>query len=161
MNEPPRTPDDFHTAFRTLSAGQLGPPPDPRQLAYEVVRRDQRRTRVLAAISLALWVLATAGLLLLLAGLDDLVMYLRNAVPIPTSRPFPRPYVEMIEGTSPVHHILPWAAAAVVALMAAAALTVYLVFHARRAPLNRINVTLTELSEQLKHLRESGGGGPR
>src|SRR4051794_25706591 len=51
--------------------------PSAHEIALEVVRRDQRRTRLLAAVCLLLWVLGAAGMLLLVVGLNEFVMGVR------------------------------------------------------------------------------------
>jgi type II secretory pathway pseudopilin PulG len=61
----------------------------------------------------------------------------------------------MLHGTEPLHHGLWVVAGAIVSLLLAALFTVLLVFSSRRATLRQINVSLMEISEQLKQLRRS------
>jgi hypothetical protein len=160
------TPGDFHSAFERLISKDLPPPPDPYRLAREVVDRDQRRTRWLAALSVACWLLAAAGMLLLLYGLDRLVIFIRIADwnvatgVHPASQPLTRWESQMFRGTQFIHRSIPWVAGAVVALMLATMFTVWLVFSSRRATFNRINISLIEISEQLRQMRGAAGAPP-
>src|SRR5438552_2773312 len=65
---------DFNSSFRNLLNEPLPPAPDPRHIAFELFQRDQRRTRILAALSLLFWVLGTAGIFLLVFNLNRIVM---------------------------------------------------------------------------------------
>jgi hypothetical protein len=56
-----------------------------------------------------------------------------------------------------LHHSLEACMLAVPALLLAALGTVWLVFSSRRATLNQINLSLAEISEQLRQLRPPGG----
>ena len=53
-----------------------------------------------------------------------------------------------------LHHSLEACMAAVPALLLAALGTVWLVFSSRRATLNQINLSLAEISEQLRRMRQ-------
>ena len=54
-----------------------------------------------------------------------------------------------------LHHSLEWCEAAVPALLLAALGTVWLVLSSRRATLNQINLSLAEISEQLRPMRQA------
>jgi hypothetical protein len=156
---------DFNSAFEQLISKKTPPPVDPGQLAREIVKRDQRRTRALAWLSVTCWLAAAAGMLWLLYGLDHLVIFIRiadwkSASGPATTAPLGNWERQMLHGTSLIHHAIPWVAGAVVALMLAAMFTVWLVFSSRQATFNRINISLIEISEQLKHARPAGGEVP-
>ena len=159
------SPGDFNSAFEQLITKEMPPPPDPHRLAREIVARDHRRTRVLAWLSVTCWLLAAAGMLWLLYGLDELVRFIRIADwatasgPDRATRPLTGWERQMLRGTTGIHHAIPWIAGAVIALMLAAVFTVWLVFSSRQATFNRINISLIEISEQLKRTRGGGGSG--
>jgi hypothetical protein len=153
--------NNFNSAFADAMKNQLPPAlHDPHFIAYEMVRRDQQRTRIYAALALFFWLVGTAGMLLLAIGLDRLVLYLRIGGRMPSHGDD-----EMLWGTSLIHHSLPFIEGSVVALMLAALFTVLLVFSSRQATLNRINLSLMQISEELKQMRQSPpenkqAGGP-
>jgi hypothetical protein len=64
----------------------------------------------------------------------------------------------MLRGTTLIHHTLPYIAGAVVSLLLAALFTVLLIFSSRRATLSRINLSLMQISEELRLLRASRAG---
>ena len=156
-------------AMRELIARQATGLPDARQLTADVMRLDRGRVRLLAACSIFFWVLAAAGLLFLVFGLDRLVVFIRirdfpgfiPATPnktgaAPATSPADAERIrdwQMLHGTEPLHHGLWVVAGAIVSLLLAALFTVLLVFSSRRATLRQINVSLMEISEQLKQLR--------
>jgi hypothetical protein len=144
--------------------------PSAHEIALEVVRRDQRRTRFLAAVCLLLWVLGAAGMLLLVVGLNEFVMGVRLNNTRLSYRPSaqrdteqsgdanaPRDDGRIVwdDGTSLLHHTLPLIDGSLAALLLAALTTVWLIFSSRRTTLNRINISLAQISEQLKQLRRS------
>ncbi|HTQ39333.1 MAG TPA: hypothetical protein VMJ32_09905 [Pirellulales bacterium] len=61
------------------------------------------------------------------------------------------------DGTDLFHHALPYIDAALVCLFLAALCTVWLVFASRRTTLNRINISLAQISEQLRQLAKPTG----
>src|SRR5207248_502743 len=118
---------------------------------------------ILAALSLLFWLAGAAGMLVLLYGLNRFIIFIRivpnmpwsiERIPVtvaaPTTRISDVSTDMMLWGTSFLHHSLPYVPASVVALTLAAILTVLLIFSSRRSTLNRINLSLAELSEQLK-----------
>jgi hypothetical protein len=85
------------------------------------------------------------------------VLYIRLHLSnvLPTTQATSDNFREMIRGTSLIHHSLPWIAGSVVAFMLAALFTVMLVFSSRRATLSRINLSLMQMAEQLRQMREN------
>jgi hypothetical protein len=63
----------------------------------------------------------------------------------------------MLDGTTLIHHSMPYIGASIVALMIAALLTVLLIFSSRRATLSRINISLIQISEELRQMRQNPG----
>jgi len=151
---------DFHSAFRDLLHEPLPPAPDPRRLAFDLFQRDQRRTHVLAVLSVAFWVIGAAGIFLLVFSLNRIVMdaQLRSTA-----------YIDAGSGSIDrfVHQSLPPIAftricvmieICVVALLIAAMLTVALVFSSRQATLQRINLSLMQISEHLMRSQPPASG---
>ena len=148
------TQHDFNSAFQHIVAGG-GAPHDPRYVMEEIIRRDRVRTRLLAAVSILFWLAGTTGMLLMVIGLNKLVLYIRISDYEQHHASATQPDFSMLEGTSLIHHSMPWIAGSVVSLMLAALFTVVLIFSSRQATLNRISVSLMTLSEQLKDMRQS------
>jgi hypothetical protein len=165
--------------------------PSAHEIAAEIVRRDQRRTRFLAILCLVFWLLAAAGMALLVTGLNQFVMGVRLnnfrvAVPPVESGAAPtsddhaanhdsideqrkqtpasrqpgsdRQLMVWDDGTSLLHHSLPLIDGSLVALLLAAFSTVLLVFSSRRTTLNRINISLAQICEQLKQMSRTAPG---
>jgi hypothetical protein len=159
--------------FQSMYQGQSGQPSlsaDPRLLAMEIVRRDHGRTRVLAALASLLWLAGTAGMLVLVIGLNQLVLFIRiadwdkaSSITRPSTT---QPFVlstwdqQMLEGTSFIHHSMPWVGGSIIALLLAALFTVLLVFSSRQATLSRINMSLMMISEQLRRMQPGVGPAP-
>lgn len=169
------TQSDFHSAFRNLLHDPLAPAPDPRRIAFELFRRDQQRTRVLAVLSLLFWVLGTAGIFLLVFALNRMVVDMQiHSYGSPHPSSLGSDFAAGAGGGDPaetfIHRNFPPLAftkmcvvveASVVALLIAALLTVALVFSSRQATLNRINLSLMQISEQLTQPRQGPPGeGP-
>lgn len=161
---------DFQSAFRNLLHEPLPPAPDPRRVAFELFRRDQKRTHLLAVLSLLFWVLGTAGIFLLVFTLNRMVMdarlhsYSESRPSAPATQPGGAGGMSV---DRLIHTDLPPIAftkicavveASVVALLIAALLTVALVFSSRQATLNRINLSLMQISEQLMQSRQGPPG---
>jgi hypothetical protein len=169
------TQSDFNANFRNLLNEPLPPAPDPRHIAFELFQADQRRTRVLAALSLIFWVMGTAGIFLLVFNLNRIVM---EAEVHPYRGPNPSVFQTAPDDPaensmdSDIHRRLPPIAftkmcavveVSVVALLIAALLTVALIFSSRQATLNRINISLMQIAEQLSQASQgapSGGSSP-
>ena len=164
---------DFNSALPDQIGTPLSPLPSANAIAAEIVRRDQRRTRFLAVLCLVFWILGAAGMALLVTGINEFVMGVRlrdfrrtaaaaeqpgaarqqsnNAAADNRAPPGDRePYWD--DGTSLLHHSLPYIDGSLVALLLAAISTVLLVFSSRRTTLNRINISLAQISEQLKQM---------
>src|SRR5262249_57356879 len=74
------TQNDFNRAFAKQAFSHAPPTDfDPRCIVEEMLRRDQLLARVFAALSLFFWLVATAGMLLLVYGLNRFVLYVRIA----------------------------------------------------------------------------------
>ena len=73
--------NDFSSTLYDPMTQPSLPLPSAHEIANDIVRRDQRRTRLLAILCLALWVAAVAGLVLMVMGLNEFLMgvRLRNA----------------------------------------------------------------------------------
>jgi hypothetical protein len=155
---------DFNSSFRNLLSDPMPPAPDPRLIAFELFRRDQLRTRVLAALSLLFWLLGTAGIFLLTFALNRLVIDVR-VESYRSAHPgmffIPSTDMQVARLTDFIHHSLPYVEASVVALMLAALFTVALIFSSRQATLNRINISLMQISEQLRQMQGPPGAPPQ
>jgi hypothetical protein len=180
---------DFNMAFQDQFEKPLSPLPSAHEIAREIVRRDQRRTRVLAAVCLVLWIVAAAGMLLMVTGLNQFVMGVRlnnarrymqlqaqndtkqasngqdgkretgeqqpktaqaDVSPLSDAR-----QIMLDDGTDLLHHSLPLVDGSLAALLLAALSTVLLIFSSRRTTLNRINLSLMQISEELKQIRHT------
>jgi hypothetical protein len=153
------TQPDFGSSFRHLLNDPLPPAPDPRLIAYELFRRDRLRTRLLAGLSLFFWLVGTGGIFLLAFALNRLVIDVRvesYRAAHPGMFYQPPGDMEVARVTDFIHHSLPYVEASVVALMLAALFTVALIFSSRQATLNRINISLLQISEQLRGLQGQG-----
>jgi hypothetical protein len=156
-------------ALQELIARQQSGLPDPRELTAEILRRDPWRVRLLAGLSVLFWLVAAAGLILLVVALDRLVVYIRTAdvlqsrgaaeVHAGQAHPLPPVRLEMLHGTSLLHHSVPLVVGSVGALLLAAVFTVLLVFSSRRTTLRQINISLMALSEQVRQLRQQANAG--
>lgn len=147
------TQSDFNSAFQAMSSQQLGSAPhEPRYITDQILRRDRSRTRVLAFLSLLFWLIGTAGMLLLVIGLNRFVLMIRVGEFGATTGRAPIAPLEdqILWGTSLIHHSIPFIEASIVSMMLAAMFTVMLIFSSRQATLNRITVSLMEMSNQLK-----------
>ena len=143
---------------------------EARQVVREIIRREQRRMWLLAGLSIFFWLLAVAGLILLLVGLDRLVISIRiadfmGAGPAPSAPRGLEPAWDLarynvIHGTSLLHHSIPLIGGSLLALLLASFCTVVLAFSSRRASLQQIQLSLMMLSEQLKELRQTSAAGP-
>jgi len=157
------TQNDFNSAFLDYARREIPRPPhDPQAIVHEMLRRDERRTRFLAALCITFWFAGGSGMLLLVYALNKLVLFLRLAPGLPwnehlysgTTRPAPQ-WLLGDWGTNLIHHAAPYIAASVLCLLLAAIFTVMLVFSSRRATLSRINLSLMQMAEQLRQMREN------
>jgi hypothetical protein len=133
---------------------RYAPPPEPRQVSAEIIFRDRWRVRLLAGVTALLWVVGIVAVLYMIFWFNRFIIAYS---PLP-----PRDDVEAhwraVEGfhsKMELHHSLEACEAAVPALLLAALCTVWLVFSSRRATLNQINLSLADISEQLRQLRQA------
>ncbi len=137
---------------------QHAPPPEPRRLITEVVFRDRWRIWLLAGVTTLLWLVGIAGVLYMIfcfnrfivaySGADPAELRSARAADSETRK------ISEFQAKMELHHSLEFCMAAVPALLLAALGTVWLVFSSRRATLNQINLSLAEISEQLRQLRQ-------
>jgi hypothetical protein len=140
--------NDLAKALLELDVG-LGPgAADPRRLTREILKRDRRRVRLLAGLTVLLWLAAGAGLAFLVLSLDWYIRAVRTASLMPGQ--------PVTEGTGPLHHSVPYVLGSIAALLLAGFCTVALVLSSRRAALRQVNAGLLEISEQLKQLGRAG-----
>jgi ABC-type phosphate/phosphonate transport system permease subunit len=133
---------------------------DPRQLAEQVLRRDRRRVRLLTGLTLLLWLLAAAGIGLVLYGFYwhwvpkqmQLMKHTAEGVVDPDTRV----RVEQFH-LDVVAKAVAVMAISVAILGVATLCTVLLIFASRRATLRQVNASLLEISEQLSQLRQGPG----
>jgi hypothetical protein len=139
-----------------LNVGAPAGARDPRQLTQQVLGRQRRRVRLLAALSTLLWLLAAAGVFFVVyAVLWHLVpkhqKLMRDTalgnVPAERLVELQALHFQAVEICALV------IAASFAALTLGALSTVALVLVSRRATLQQINTSLAEISEQLKHAR--------
>jgi hypothetical protein len=176
--------NDIQSAFQNQFSQSLTGVLTAHDIAVEIVRRDQRRIRFLAALCLLLWLVGGAGVGVLVVGLNQFVMGVRlsnweqykartaelnkqmeSLNSSDTSEKSEDRATDLdikmgetdkmfqLDGTDLLHHSLPYIDGALVCLLLAALCTVWLVFASRRTTLNRINISLAQISEQLKQIR--------
>ena len=151
------TEKELRKALLGLDSTRLTAVPDAQQITRKVLERDRRRVRLLAVLTIVLWVTAASGILVVLYAL--LAVHPERGIAQDAERgrvtSAERERIEhvrlmMIEKTTAVVAIS-------VAVLALAALgTVFLVFAARAATIRQVNATLVEISEQLKLLKQAG-----
>jgi len=130
--------------------------PDPRELTRKILARDRRRVRRLTGLAALFWVLAVAGLGLLIW------QYFKSLAPrlgayVEGRREFQQDAaVWLLIGNASAGIIL----ACIIALLLAAVCTVLLILASRRATLRQINANLVEICEQLKLLRQASPSQP-
>jgi hypothetical protein len=144
-------------ALLNVSAAGLGGVPDARQLTWKILERDRRRVRLLAGVTVLLWLLAAAAVVALL-GLYFVQIVPHEAMLMREVGKAGNKF----DGAHVAHTVAMSKGAALItgalAVLALAALfTVALVLASRRATLRQINASLTEISEQLRQLRAEGG----
>ena len=139
---------------------------DPQQLVDRVLRRDRRRVRILAAVTVLLWVIAAGGIPLFFA--------LFMAFIFPKADDVVREMITHRRGGDPqqlasaAHAVLLAIAklsvvlvtGSVLALLLAAVGTVMLVFAARRATLRQVNANLTAIAERMRKDPQGRPPGP-
>jgi hypothetical protein len=147
-------------AMQDMLNRYVNPTPDPAQLVAEIIRRDRKRVQLLASLTVFLWLVGVAGLLLMIFWLNRFVIattplpaeFNRN-VPAATEQEKRQAELSVFSTMRHLHHSLEAAMCSVAALLLAAVCTVLLVFSVRRATLTQINLSLMTISAQLKELR--------
>jgi hypothetical protein len=127
-------------------------PAEPARLRAELVANDRWRVGLLAGLTALLWMAGIAGVLYMIFWFNRFIIAYSPGNPDAqgvwvTS--------EQFHAKMELHHSLEACMAAVPALLLAALCTVWLVFSSRRATLNQINLSLAEISEQLRQLRRA------
>jgi hypothetical protein len=137
------------------------PPAQARRVSAEVIARDRWRVGLLAGLTALLWLGGIAGLLYMVFCFNRFVVAYSGADPPELRREldangdsYTRKSWEF-HAKMELHHSLEACLAAVPALLLAALGTVWLVFSSRRATLNQINLSLAEISEQLRQMRQA------
>lgn len=148
------TEKDLRKALLGLDAQAIASVPDAQLIARRVLRRDRRRVRLLAVVTIFLWVTAALGIVLVLGALlfvhPAMLQSIRGGATASERERFEHVRLMMLEKSTAVVAIS-------VAVLALAALgTVFLVFAAHNATIRRVNATLVEIAEQLKQLRQTG-----
>jgi len=156
------TADDFNSALQEQMAGPLPPLPSTHDIAKQVIARDQRRVIILAVLSVIFWLLGAAGMMLLVIDLNAFVMGVRLNHAADRLEAQGEPVSERDRwnanlGTDSFHHAFPLLIIGVAALPLAAFSTVLLIFTSRRATMNRINISLAQIGEQLKLMNRPAG----
>jgi hypothetical protein len=147
------TEKDLRKALLGLDAAAIASAPDAQQITRRVLARDRRRVRLLAALTIFLWVTAALGIVLVLCALLFVHPAMLQTIPRGASagdrERFEHVRLMMLEKSTAV------VAISVAVLSLAALGTVLLVFAAHAATVRRVNATLVEISEQLKQLRQA------
>lgn len=140
------TEKEFGKALLSLDTTPKPSDIDPRQMARNIVQRDRRRIRVLAALSTAFWIAATGGVVWLAT------MYFVMVEPRLNAYAAGRAQLETDwqdwarAGDMAARSFL----VCLAALLLAAISTVVLILLSRHATLRQINASLSELTELLK-----------
>jgi hypothetical protein len=142
-------------ALLRLDANQLHSGADIRKLTARILQRDRRRLWVLASLTVLLWLMATAVVVV--------IIYLYFDAMVPHQRAMMREAEasgRKVEIITAAHTMATTIGTAIVAgavgLLALAALcTLLLVFASRRATLRQINANLLVISEQLRELQQA------
>jgi hypothetical protein len=148
------TEKDLRKALLGLDAEAIASGPDAQQITRRVLARDRRRVRLLAALTIVLWVTAALGIVLVLGALlfvhPAMMRPIRGGITAADRERFEHVRLMMLEKATAVVAIS-------VAVLALAALgTVFLVLASRGATIRQVNATLVEISGRLKQLRQSG-----
>jgi hypothetical protein len=146
-----------------LNWDATGTPPgqDPRQMVANLLRRDARRVRWLAAGTVFFWMISAAGIPLFFILFLNFVYPKMETLISETITHRRGVDPSRLEAAGQVLLAITWklsvvlVTGSVIALLLAACMTVMLVFASRRATLRQVNANLAEISEQLKRLRPS------
>ena len=143
-------------ALMNLDTGALAGTPDPRQLARKVLQQERWKVRLLAGLTILLWLAAAAGVFFVIyVAIWHLYPKQHQLMHDATLGKMP---VEKVVEIQAIHFqavelCTRVVAASFVALTLAALSTVLLVLVSRRATLRQINDQLAEISGQLKQLQ--------
>jgi hypothetical protein len=145
------TEKDLRKALLGLDTAAIAAVPDAEEITRRVLQRDRRRVRLLAALTVFLWVTAALGIVLALGALvvvhPAMLQTIQPGAATGERERFEHVRLMMLEKSTAVVAIS-------VAVLALAALgTVLLVFAGHDATIRRVNATLVEISERLKQLR--------
>jgi len=152
------TQNDSDSVLKDLLSAPLSPAPDPQRIVLEILRRDRRRMRLLAMLSVLFWIVGIGAMSLVVIGANFPAIFRRVATPSSLSSSD----YQMLEPANS-NQILPWAGGAIGAMSLAVLFTALLISSSRQATLNRINISLKLISEELKQMRQGvqpGSGGP-
>jgi hypothetical protein len=136
------------------------PSVEPRRLAADVIVRDRLQVVLLTGLTALLWVGGIAVVLYTVFCFNRFIVAYSGADP-PELEALSTPATAHARKTwefrakMELHHSLEACLVAVPALLLAALGTVWLVFSTRRATLNQINLSLAEISEQLRQMRQT------
>jgi hypothetical protein len=130
---------------------------DARQFTRTILNRDRRRIRLLASMTTLFWVLATASVICLCPFYVIIIA--------PRLRAYEAGRANLQndwnEWARAGEYVAYWILPCILFLLLAAIFTILLILLSRRATLRQINVSLAEISEQLKLLRQAPPGEPR
>jgi hypothetical protein len=129
-------------------------PAEARQLSAEVIARDRWRVGLLAGVTAFLWLAGIAGVLYMIFCFNQFIIIYDPLHPRADDIWGSQQNQHEFHAKMELHHSLEACEAAVPALLLAALGTVWLVFSSRRATLNQINLSLAEISEQLRRMRQ-------
>jgi hypothetical protein len=153
---------DLRRSLLNLDAAGLSEVPDVRQQTWSIIERDRRRVRSLTALTLGIWLLATALIWIVLFQFGLLFPQMaklrmdveRGAV---TEAQREKLMDILLLGFEKGTLVI---AFSVAVLGLAALCSVLLSLASRRATLRQINASLVEISAQLKGLQPGGRAGP-
>jgi hypothetical protein len=133
--------------LKDLLSTAMPPGCDPRRIVMDVMLRDRFRMHAFAMASVLFWVLGIAGMLSVLIALKMPAIFWRLSLnsqdyQLLGYRNFPGPMIPVLGG-------------AIAAMLLAMLFTALLISSSRQATLNRINISLKLISEQLKQMRDS------
>jgi hypothetical protein len=127
------------------------PPAEPRRLSAQLLARDRWQLRLLAGFTALLWLGGIAPILYMVFCFNRFII---AYTPTDGSGGSALYAGDQFHAKMELHHSLEACLAAVPVLLLAALSTIWLVLSSRRATLNQINVSLAEISEQLRQMRQ-------
>ena len=153
--------------FRALQdlMSRYATPSRAQELSLELEARDRWRVRLVAAVTVLLWVGGIAGMLYMIVCFNRFIILYSPLPPEPgtiSARPDMQDWRarEEFMAKMALHHSLEACMVTVPLLLLAALSTVWLVFSSRRATLNQIKVSLAALSQQLQEMRQAATQSP-